>query len=70
MSVLRTLFAHNDWARDKVMALASPLSDERIGRTKGLRIQGFEDAREASAASRLRRFVALCSFSVPLCLCG
>ena len=30
MSVLRALFAHNDWARDKVMALAAPLSDEQL----------------------------------------
>ena len=32
MSVLRALFAHNDWARDKVMRLASPLSDEQLDR--------------------------------------
>ena len=32
MSVLRTLFAHNDWARDKVMVLASPLSEEQLDR--------------------------------------
>ncbi len=32
MSVLRTLFAHNDWARDKVMELASPMSDEQLDR--------------------------------------
>ena len=58
MSVLGTLFAPNEWARDKVMPLASPLSNEQVGRTKGLRIQGFEDSREAGAAPRPRRSIA------------
>ena len=29
---LRGLFAHNDWARDKLMTLASELSDEQLDR--------------------------------------
>jgi uncharacterized damage-inducible protein DinB len=32
MNILAALFVHNDWARDKLMGLASPLSDEQLDR--------------------------------------